>query len=122
MREIPVDPAQIVAAVVMGEPSAATFQGEQQVNQDGLPVWKVEITVAIADSGASTVPVKIAGRAAPRLSLGQPVTFVGLRARVWEMDRRHGVSYSAREIRPVGTPGPAGPAGAAGPAVGKRES
>jgi hypothetical protein len=116
MREIPVDSAQIVAAVVMVQPTAAVFQGEQRTDRDGLPLWEVQVTVAIEGAGASTLPVKIAAQSAPRLTVGQAVTFVGLRARVWEMDRRHGVSYSAREIRPLGTPS------AAMPPAGKRES
>ncbi|ONH29130.1 hypothetical protein [Pseudofrankia asymbiotica] len=111
MREIPVDPAAIVAAVVMGEPEASMYQGEHRANRDGVPLWEVQVTVAVAGSGASTLRVKVAAASAPRLTLGQPVSVVGLKALAWEMGSRHGLAFSAAEIRPVGAP-----------AAGKRES
>jgi len=106
MREIPVDPAAIVAAVVMGEPVRSMFDGSQRADRDGVPQWEVEVTIAVAGAGASTERIKVAASSAPRLAIGQPVTVVGLKARSWEINGRHGVSFSAQEIRPI-TAGPA---------------
>ncbi|MBL7495092.1 hypothetical protein I6A84_30825 [Frankia sp. CNm7] len=105
MRFIPVDPAAIVVAVVMGEPEAPLFNGEPRKTREGVPLHDVQVTVAVQGAGASTIKVRVAGEA-PTVQLGQPVTLVGLRAQMWEMEDRHGVLWVASEIRPAGVPTP----------------
>jgi hypothetical protein len=125
---IPVDLSQVLAAVVMSTPVASMYDGAHRKTVDDVPLWECDVTVAVEVGGASVLRLRIAGPAAPSVKIGQAVTLVGLRARVWELEgrdgvTRHGVSWSADAITPAGPPSAAGPASSAGPAgPGKRDN
>jgi hypothetical protein len=104
MNVIPVDPSALISAVVMSDPGPALFDGKQRTNRDDVPLWDLDVTVAVKGAGASVVRLRIAAASAPAVRMGQPVSLVGLRARVWEMNGRHGVSWSAESITPAGLP------------------
>ncbi|MFB9448695.1 hypothetical protein Dvina_45105 [Dactylosporangium vinaceum] len=75
----------------------------------GNPVWVVEMSVYFGeDEGASQIDVSIASASKPELRWRQPVEMDGLEIIPWaskgRSDRdpiRQGVSFRAREIRPV---------------------
>ncbi|MBL7548652.1 hypothetical protein I6A60_12305 [Frankia sp. AgB1.9] len=115
--------SQVLAAVVMSGAVPAMFDGKQRSNFDGVPLWEVEVALAVTGGGASVLRLRIAAASAPGVSVGQSVKLSGLRARAWEMEgpdgtRRHGVSWSADSIARAGLPMTPG----AGSGSGKRES
>ncbi len=116
MRAIPVDAAALSAVTAMGAPVplANPDTGERKANRDGVPLFSVEVAVAVATAGgeaASVLRVKVAAAEAPRVRAGMPVVLVGLVATPWEIGGKHGVAFSAAAIRPAAPPTPpAGPA------------
>ncbi len=111
MRVIPVNDALLENVIaVSGATADVDLDGKPRANRDGLPVYVVQVAVTY-DGAASLLKVKVAGEP-PKVSVGMPVAFVGLVGTQWAMADRYGISWSAREIRPV-TPSvpPAPPAG-----------
>ncbi|CAJ61578.1 putative regulatory protein [Frankia alni ACN14a] len=95
-----------VVAVSAAAPDV-DLDGKPKANRDGLPVHVVQVAVTY-NGDASLLKVKVAGEA-PKVSVGTPVTLVGLTGTQWAMTDRHGISWSAREIRPVSAPAAVGP-------------
>ncbi|WP_232291689.1 hypothetical protein [Frankia sp. QA3] len=98
-----------VVAVSTATPDV-DLDGKPKANRDGLPVHVVQVAVTY-NGDASLLKVKVAGEP-PKVSVGVPVALVGLTGTQWAMTDRHGISWSAREIRPL----PAAPPPAAPPA------
>ncbi|ETA04226.1 hypothetical protein E0F15_08865 [Frankia sp. B2] len=102
MRVIPVDVTAFSVVTAMG-PAAPVIDresGSQRGNADGLPLWTVPVAVAMADGTAEVITVRIAGEA-PTVQPGTPVRLTGLVGRSWQMQGRHGISYSAASITGV---------------------
>ncbi|WP_322778279.1 hypothetical protein [Frankia sp. Cas4] len=120
LRVIPVDLNAFTAMSAMGQPvPVLDFETQQpKANRDGEPVLVVNVAVAPKDGDPAVIPVRVTGRIDPRVDTLVPVTLVGLIATRWEMGNRHGVTFSAREIRPVTPPASAGSAGSGGKTAG----
>ncbi|WP_045880005.1 hypothetical protein [Pseudofrankia sp. DC12] len=108
MNVIPVDMSKVISAVVMSDPVPSLYDGKQRTNFDGVPLWDLDVTVAVSGAGASVLKLRVALASAPKVEMCQPVTLSGLRARVWEMNGRHGVAWSVETVAPLGATPPAG--------------
>ncbi|KPM53380.1 hypothetical protein ACG83_21915 [Frankia sp. R43] len=112
MRVIPVDVTAFTIMLAMG-PAAPVMEQDnrgkesQKANADGELMFQVPIVFGSADGPASVVTVKVAG-SAPTVQVGAPVVITGLVGRVWEMGSRHGVSFSAKSIKPASGAGSKG--------------
>jgi hypothetical protein len=72
-----------------------------------LPLWTVELTgFTNEEDGTAVLAVNVASAQAPLLSFREPVEVVELEMNPWaqvgrEGDLRSGVSFRAKEIRPL---------------------
>ena len=101
---LPLDQARMGTTLVLSVAPDTDQTGAQKMNGDNVPVWKVETLLkppAREDGSApksETVYVKLAGRTAPQLAEFTPVRFHGLTARMWEMNGKSGISFSADSV------------------------
>jgi hypothetical protein len=98
---LPID-TQSLTFIAVGLPEAVVdFDSKQpRSDTDGRPIFAVGI-VALNHDGAEILTVKVPGQ--PRgVTPGSPVKVTGLLATTWQMADRHGVSFRAEAIEPVG--------------------
>lgn len=105
MQTMPLDPTRLGTLLGLGVEPDVDDKGVQKTDRDGQPAWKVEVLHRPAQTGdftpkAGVELVKIVGRQ-PVVTEMAPITFVGLVARLWEMNGKKGVSLSAEGIAPV---------------------
>ncbi len=109
MRVIPVNDSALENVVaVSGATPDVDLDGKPRANRDGLPLHVVQVAVTYKGD-TSLLKVKVAGEAL-RVSVGMPVTLVGLVGTQWAMGERHGISWAAQTIRALPTAPPPAPA------------
>jgi hypothetical protein len=112
MFRIPVNTSEIT--FIAGGPAEPVVKdrttGQLATDRDtGETMYSLHLTVFVpGDSRPQVWPVKVAGQVA-QINQGQPVTVVGLVASDWENNGRHGTSFRALSVLPVGAKAPAPP-------------
>ncbi len=95
---------QNLTFIAVSQPEAVVdFDSKQpRSDTDGRPIFAVGV-VALGSEGADILTVKVAGL--PKgITQGAPVAITELVATTWQMGDRHGVSFRAESIAPIGTP------------------
>jgi hypothetical protein len=88
-------------AVGLPEPVVDFDSRQPRTDPDGRPIFAVGV-VALGNEGADILTVKVAGQ--PRgIVQGAPVRVTDLVATTWQMAERHGMSFRAESIEPIGT-------------------
>ncbi|CAO5247109.1 hypothetical protein [Frankia sp. AgKG'84/4] len=113
MRTFPVDTAAVTAVAVSEAVPDTDMDGKPKANRDGEPLFVVQV-VTTFDGTVSLIKVKVAGRA-PKVTVGASVELVGLVGLLWAMAGRHGIAWTAQDIRVR----PAAPTPAAAPTPSK---
>ena len=70
---------------------------QHKADANGEPLYSVEL-VAYGDEGAEVFAVKFPGSPPAGLRQGMPVKVSGLVASPWEIDGRHGMSFTAEKV------------------------
>lgn len=68
-----------------------------KANSDGVPLFQVQL-VAMGNGEAEVISVKVPGEP-EGLTIGAPVTLVGLTAQAWNVEGKSGVAFYAEAIR-----------------------
>ncbi len=97
MRSFPVNTALVTAVAVSESVPDTDMDGKPKANRDGEPLHVVQVVVTYEET-VSLIKVKVAGLA-PKVSVGASVDLVGLVGLLWAMAGRHGIAWSAQEIR-----------------------
>jgi hypothetical protein len=95
---------QHLSFIAVGLPEAVVdFDSKRpRTDSDGRPIFALSV-VALGNEGADILTVKVAGQ--PKgIAQGAPVRVAGLVATTWQMGDRHGMSFRADSIEPIGTP------------------
>ncbi len=109
MRSFPIDTSRLTAVAVSEAAPDTDMDGKPKANRDGEPLHVVQVVVTYDDT-VSLIKVKVAGQA-PKVTVGASVELVGLVGLLWAMAGRHGIAWTAQDIRVR----PATPAPAAAP-------
>lgn len=82
----------------------------QHLDRDGCPVWTVEVLAVGAErTDVTRVSIATAVDLPADLPRGTGVTFANLRARLWSMEGRSGLAFSADSIQRAGHRPPQAP-------------
>lgn len=69
-----------------------------KTDEHGQPLSSLQL-VAISDSGAEVIAIKLPGN--PTVRIGDPVTVNGLVAIPWAMGNRNGIAFRATSVEPA---------------------
>jgi hypothetical protein len=76
------------------------LEGKQRADKrTGALLFTVQL-VAFDETGAEVITVTVAGQL-PKVAVGQDVSPVELEAIPWSQEKRSGVAYRAKEVRPA---------------------
>ena len=98
---LPID-TEHLSFIAVGLPEAVVdFDSKQpRSDPDGRPIFALGV-VALGNEGADILVVKLAGQ--PKgIAQGAAVKVTDLVATTWQMGDRHGVSFRAETIEPLG--------------------
>lgn len=70
-----------------------------KADENGEPIYSVQLVAMANGAGAEIIVVKVAGE--PKVSQGAYVKVIGLVASPWSMSDRSGVSFRASRIEPM---------------------
>ncbi|MDA8071186.1 MAG: hypothetical protein M0Z82_06165 [Actinomycetota bacterium] len=98
---LPIDTQHLSFIVASAPEPVLDFESKApRTDTDGRPLFAVSV-VALGSEGADILTVKVAGE--PRgITQGLPVRVAGLLGTTWQMGDRHGVSFRAEVIEPLG--------------------
>jgi hypothetical protein len=113
MLRLPIDTTELrFVATTSPEPVVDFTTRSPKADENGEPLYVVQLVALAAEGGGELITVKTAG--APKgVTPGAFVTVADLLATPWSMNDRSGVSFKARAITPVPTSGAAATAKAA---------
>ena len=113
MLRLPVDTSELrFVATTSPEPVVDFTTRAPKADENGEPLFVVQLVALAAEGGGELITVKTAG--APKsVAPGVFVTVTDLVATPWSMNDRSGVSFKAGGIHPVPTPQTAAPVKAA---------
>ena len=99
---LPIDTSNTMIVAGSVEPVMDFDTKRQRADQNGEPLWSVEL-VSFCEDGTQVWSARVAGEPAG-LAVGQPVKVRGLVAHTWEMEGRHGISFRAASVQPASLP------------------
>jgi hypothetical protein len=104
LRNIPIDAAALgpLPFIQVAEKERRSDDGtvSQRVNAAGEPVWAVTVLVQQEGAKPELLEVAVSGQR-PQLDPMSPLRFSNLTGRLWEMNGRAGISYSADAVAPA---------------------
>ncbi|MCI1833923.1 MAG: hypothetical protein LKI78_03720 [Bifidobacterium tibiigranuli] len=103
LRTIPINAAALgpLPLIQVAEKERRADDGtvSQRVNAAGEPVWAVTVLVQQEGARPDLLEVSVSGQR-PQLDPMTPLRFSNLTGRMWEMNGRAGISYSADAVAP----------------------
>lgn len=107
LRYLPIDTASLgplpFIQVAAKERRADDGTVSQRVNAVGEPVWAVTVLVQQEGAKPDLLEISVSGER-PQLDPMTPLRFSNLTGRMWEMNGRAGISYSAEAVAPAASP------------------
>jgi hypothetical protein len=102
--KLPIDTTGMTFLCSMDPEPVRDFDTKRpKADENGEPIWSVQLVAMAAGAGAEIIAVKIAGE--PKgVRQGAPVRVTGLVASPWSMNDRSGVSFRATRIEPAAAP------------------
>ena len=78
-----------------------------KLDENGEPLFTIEVVAFFADTGAEVLPVKFAGTPPVGIRIGTPLRITNLIASTWVMkDGAHGVSFRASKVEVIANSAP----------------
>jgi hypothetical protein len=104
MLRLPIDTTELrFVATTMPEPVVDFTTRAPKADENGEPLYVVQLVALAAEGGGELITVKTAG-APKNITPGVFVTVTDLVATPWSMNDRSGVSFKAGAINPASTP------------------
>jgi len=98
---LPIDTAAIAFLCAMPPEPVIDFETRRpKADENGEPLYVIQL-LAMGDSSADLLAVKVPGVPSQAIRQGAPVKVTGLVAQPWTMADRSGVSFKAARVEPA---------------------